>query len=75
MFAQPNGRALDPRADHDEWEALLRAAGLISIVHDRNHGHQRRQVREDQVLRGGNPYGYAVEDGHPGQSFDVVAGR
>jgi hypothetical protein len=26
MFAQPNGRAIDPRRDMDEWKALLTEA-------------------------------------------------
>ncbi|MGI8814884.1 MAG: tyrosine-type recombinase/integrase [Pseudonocardia sp.] len=38
MFAQPNGRALDPRADHDEWKSLLRAASVRDArLHDARH--------------------------------------
>lgn len=38
MFAQPNGRPLDPRADHDEWKALLRAANVRDArLHDARH--------------------------------------
>jgi integrase len=38
MFAQPNGRALDPRADHDEWKALLAAADVRDArLHDARH--------------------------------------
>ncbi|WP_225978850.1 tyrosine-type recombinase/integrase [Gandjariella thermophila] len=38
IFAQPNGRALDPRADHDEWKALLAEAGVRDArLHDARH--------------------------------------
>lgn len=38
MFAQPNGRALDPRADHDEWKALLQASNVRDArLHDARH--------------------------------------
>jgi hypothetical protein len=28
VFAQPNGRPIDPKADHPMWKALLEAAGV-----------------------------------------------
>jgi hypothetical protein len=35
VFAQPIGRPIDPRADHDEWEALLASAGVRDArLHD-----------------------------------------
>jgi integrase len=38
MFTQPNGRPLDPRADHDEWKALLGDAGVRDArLHDARH--------------------------------------
>ena len=38
MFTQPNGKPLDPRADHDEWKALLAAAGVRDArLHDARH--------------------------------------
>lgn len=38
LFAQPNGRATDPRADHREWKELLRAAGVREArLHDARH--------------------------------------
>ncbi|EHR53359.1 site-specific recombinase XerD [Saccharomonospora marina XMU15] len=38
MFAQPNGKPLDPRRDLDEWKALLEAAGVREArLHDARH--------------------------------------
>lgn len=38
MFAQPNGRPLDPRRDYDEWLALLADAGVRTArLHDARH--------------------------------------
>jgi integrase len=38
VFAQPIGRPIDPRADHDEWKALLAAAGVRDArLHDARH--------------------------------------
>lgn len=38
VFTQPNGRPIDPRADHDEWKALLKAAGVRDArLHDARH--------------------------------------
>lgn len=38
VFAQPNGRPVDPRADYDEWVEILESAGVPSKrVHDGRH--------------------------------------
>jgi integrase len=38
MFAQPTGRPLDPRADHENWKKLLNAAGVREArLHDARH--------------------------------------
>lgn len=38
VFTQPNGRPIDPRADHDEWKALLKSAGVRDArLHDARH--------------------------------------
>jgi integrase len=38
IFTQPNGKPLDPRADHQEWKALLEAAGVREArLHDARH--------------------------------------
>ena len=38
MFAQPNGKPIDPRRDQYEWKALLKAAGIRDArVHDARH--------------------------------------
>jgi integrase len=38
VFAQPNGRPLDPRSDHRAWRALLTAAGVRPTkLHDARH--------------------------------------
>jgi integrase len=38
VFTQPNGRPIDPRADHDEWKALLKAAEVRDArLHDARH--------------------------------------
>jgi integrase len=38
VFAQPNGRPLDPRGDHRAWRALLAAAGVRGArLHDARH--------------------------------------
>ncbi len=38
MFTQPNGKPLDPRSDHNEWKALLTAAGVRDArLHDARH--------------------------------------
>jgi integrase len=38
MFTQPNGKPIDPRADHDEWKALLTDAGVRDArLHDARH--------------------------------------
>lgn len=38
MFAQPNGRPLDPRKDGREWKSLLKAAGVRDArLHDARH--------------------------------------
>jgi integrase len=38
VFAQQNGRPIDPRADHDAWKALLQEAGVRDArLHDARH--------------------------------------
>ncbi|XVU27136.1 tyrosine-type recombinase/integrase [Actinoplanes sp. CA-054009] len=38
VFAQPNGRPIVPRADHDAWKALLQEAGVRDArLHDARH--------------------------------------
>lgn len=38
VFAQPTGRPVDPRADYDEWCAVLKAAGVRPArLHDARH--------------------------------------
>ncbi|PZH20177.1 integrase [Streptomyces sp. NTH33] len=38
VFAQPNGRPIDPRRDWEEWQDILKAAGLeAKRVHDGRH--------------------------------------
>jgi integrase len=38
VFAQPNGRPIDPRADHDAWKRLLVEAGVRDArLHDARH--------------------------------------
>jgi len=38
VFTQPNGRPVDPRQDHDDWKALLAAAGVRDArLHDARH--------------------------------------
>ncbi|OLF04712.1 site-specific integrase [Actinophytocola xinjiangensis] len=38
MFTQPNGKPIDPRSDHNEWKALLTAAGVRDArLHDARH--------------------------------------
>lgn len=38
VFAQPNGRPIDPRRDWEEWQDILKAAGLEpKRVHDGRH--------------------------------------
>jgi len=38
VFAQPNGRPLDPRSDHRAWRALLASAGVRQAkLHDARH--------------------------------------
>ncbi|MEW2377522.1 site-specific integrase [Micromonospora sp. NPDC047812] len=38
VFAQPNGRPIDPRADHDAWKALLKEANVRDArLHDARH--------------------------------------
>lgn len=38
MFAQPNGKPIDPRADHAEWKALLKETGIREArLHDARH--------------------------------------
>lgn len=38
MFAQPNGRPIDPRRDLDEWKSLLADAGVRDArLHDARH--------------------------------------
>jgi integrase len=38
VFAQVNGSPIDPSADHREWKALLRAAGVRTVrLHDARH--------------------------------------
>jgi len=38
MFAQPNGKPIDPRRDHDEWKALLQEAEVREArLHDARH--------------------------------------
>ncbi|WP_309116733.1 tyrosine-type recombinase/integrase [Saccharothrix sp.] len=38
VFAQPNGKPLDPRRDHDEWKELLTEAGVRDArLHDARH--------------------------------------
>ncbi|WBB95281.1 site-specific integrase [Solwaraspora sp. WMMA2080] len=38
VFAQPNGRPIDPRADHESWKALLREANVRDArLHDARH--------------------------------------
>lgn len=38
VFTQPNGRPIDPRADHDEWKSLLADAKVRDArLHDARH--------------------------------------
>jgi len=38
VFAQPNGRPIDPRSDHRAWRDLLSAAGVRPArLHDARH--------------------------------------
>ena len=38
MFTQPNGKPIDPRADHEEWKSLLAAARVRDArLHDARH--------------------------------------
>ncbi|MBW4719634.1 tyrosine-type recombinase/integrase [Saccharothrix obliqua] len=38
VFAQPDGRPIDPRSDHNEWKALLAEAGVRDArLHDSRH--------------------------------------
>lgn len=38
MFTQPNGKPIDPRADHAEWKELLKEAGVREArLHDARH--------------------------------------
>ncbi|MFI9642608.1 tyrosine-type recombinase/integrase [Micromonospora sp. NPDC051925] len=38
VFTQPNGRPIDPRADHDAWKALLKKANVRDArLHDARH--------------------------------------
>ncbi|SDJ21775.1 Phage integrase, N-terminal SAM-like domain [Actinokineospora alba] len=38
MFAQPNGKAIDPRTDHNDWKALLAEADVRDArLHDARH--------------------------------------
>lgn len=38
VFTQPNGRPIDPRADHDAWKALLKQANVRDArLHDARH--------------------------------------
>ena len=38
VFAQPDGRPLDPRSDHQAWKNLLRDAGVAEArLHDARH--------------------------------------
>ena len=38
MFAQPNGKPLDPRRDQDAWKALLEEVGVREArLHDARH--------------------------------------
>ncbi len=38
VFAQPNGRPVDPRDDWEEWKTLLKLAGVADArVHDGRH--------------------------------------
>jgi integrase len=38
MFAQPNGRPIDPRVDHAEWKELLEQTGIREArLHDARH--------------------------------------
>jgi integrase len=38
VFAQPNGRPVDPRGDYDDWVDLLKAAGVDHVrLHDARH--------------------------------------
>lgn len=38
VFAQENGRPIDPRADHAEWKDILAAAGVRKVrLHDARH--------------------------------------
>ncbi|MFI7434031.1 tyrosine-type recombinase/integrase [Micromonospora haikouensis] len=38
MFTQPNGRPIDPRADHDVWKALMKKANVRDArLHDARH--------------------------------------
>ena len=38
LFAQPNGRPIDKKTDHDDWTRLLKAAGVQHVrLHDGRH--------------------------------------
>jgi integrase len=38
LFAQPNGRPINKKTDHDDWTRLLKAAGVRHVrLHDGRH--------------------------------------
>jgi integrase len=38
VFTRPNGKPIDPRADHDAWKRLLKEAGVRDArLHDARH--------------------------------------
>lgn len=62
VFAQPNGRPIDPRADHDDWKALL-TARLGSVT----RGYMTRVTQRP-------PCSWCSEC-RPGPSWNSWAGR
>ena len=55
VFTQPTGQPTDPRADYDEWKALLTAAGVREARLQRCAAHSSNHVARAQR---------AVADGH-----------
>lgn len=42
VFTRPNGKPIDPRADHDAWKRLLKEAGVRDArLHDARHTRRR----------------------------------
>src|SRR3954469_14989788 len=56
VFAQPNGRPLDPRSDHRAWQALLDEAGVPRVPL-----HAARHTAATLLLQQGVPARVAME--------------